>query len=63
MKLCDSDKYFIDRTLPYIIALRLNSCFLNEFSALHYGDMKIVAISKQNEEFINNQIYNLEVIH
>lgn len=46
MKLCDSDKYFIDRTLPYIIALRLNSCFLNEFSALHYGDMKIVAISK-----------------
>ena len=44
--LSGNDKHFIDKTLPYIIALRLNSCFLDEFSVLHFEDMKVVTISK-----------------
>ena len=46
IKLCKNDKNFIDKTLPYIIALRLNSCFLNKFSVLHFENMKVIAISK-----------------
>lgn len=45
-ELCSNDKNFLDKTLPYIIALRLNSCFLRDLSILHYDDMKVVTIWK-----------------
>ncbi len=43
-ELCSKDKTFFDKTLPYIIALRLNSCFLKDLSVVHYNGDKIYSI-------------------
>jgi hypothetical protein len=36
----------LDKTLPYIIALRLNSCFLKDLSVVHYDNERIYSIWK-----------------
>ena len=43
-ELCSKDKSFLDKTLPYIIALRLNSCFLRDLSVIHYDNERIYSI-------------------
>lgn len=45
-ELCGRDKNFLDKTLPYIIALRLNSCFLKDLSVVHYDNERIYSIWK-----------------
>ncbi|MBO7505678.1 hypothetical protein J6T66_06235 [bacterium] len=39
----EDDPNFLDKTLPYIIALRLNWYFLENQSIFHYIDMSLLS--------------------